>query len=259
MKRHLKETSDYAEFVVFIISLVAIFACFTFAILTAGCSSPQKLYTPNVNETYKRDLPVEINGVEFIGVGVAPAANTYKVKVTPPGKIDRIMWRTCNREEVVDKPDLGWGKSKYEFDVTLIEGLEDMAACGLSITVLEEKKRRNGFAFIEFQDKRPEISLHANLSCNGRVVQNKGVSICQSSEGLYQQIEFGTAVVQKGSSEQCDVMKPLDETEKKFRFIMPAGECTYYFVAKERAPNGKRYSHRLSTIGYTDVPPIQVK
>lgn len=225
-----------------------------------GCSLFQykELYQPNANDFYRHDLKVKVNGVDFIGVGVAALSTSYKISVYPEGKINRIMWRTCNREEVVDEPSNGWFSSKYEFELKPVSGLEDITSCGLQITVLEEKKRRNGFAFIDFQDKRVETSIPSILICNGVTRTYSGVSVCQSAQGLYQQISFTTPVVQRGSSLECDVMKPLNGDEKVYRFSVAKGECSYYFVAKDKAPNGKRYIHRLTTIGYTDVPPIKL-
>jgi hypothetical protein len=225
----------------------------------SGCSLlTPRLYTPTTEDIYKRDLKVRINGKEYVGVGVLPLMPEYKVEVSPEGKIDRIMWRTCNREEVVDRPESGWFSNKYAFTFKTIIGLEESTACGLSITVLEEKKRRNGFAMFEFEDRRPEVSLMATLSCNGVVSKHRGVSICQSAEGLYQQIEFPTPVFHTGASKNCDVMEPVNGNEKIYRFPLARGECSYYFGSQGKSANGKRTLHRLTTIGYTDVPPIKL-
>lgn len=234
--------------------LAAVFLC----AITACSSFLPKLYTPNPDDVYKHDLRLEVNGAVINGVGVVRYAPEYRVRVYPPGKIDRIMWRTCNREETVDKPDTGWFSNRYEFTIAPVQGFEDVNSCALSITVLEEKKRRNGFAMVEFEDRRPEVKLEASVACNGVVTKANGVSICQSASGLIQQISFAVPVVQKGASPECDVMRPLDSDEKTYRFAIAKGECSYYFVAQERASNGKRYVHRLTTIGYSDVPPIKL-
>lgn len=226
--------------------------------LLAGCSTLQakSLYVPTLTETYRHDLVLKINGDKFVGTGVAKLASSYKIEVIPEGKIDRIIWRTCNREEVVDKPGgTWWGYQGYSFDLKPAIGLEDVTACGLQVIVLEEKKRRNGFAFVDFQDARSEMDVEAIMTCNGVTRESKGVEVCQSASGLYQQIKFNTKVVQAGVSGQCNVMKPFDGDESFYRFTMPTGECSYYFVAQEKAVNGKRRIFRLSTLGYSDVLP----
>lgn len=239
-----------------VLILCALVVGYFFVSVLSGCVSTE-LAVPSANETYRHDLKVKINGITFNGIGVAKAASRYEIEVYPPGKIDRIMWRTCNREEVVDAPDLGWMEKKYKFVIEPVQGLEDVTSCGLQITVLEEKKRRNGFAFIDFEDRRPEVSLPARLACNGVVNTVNGVSVCQSAVGLYQQINFDVPVIQNGSSLECDVMVPFNGDESVYRFTMPPGDCTYYFVAQEKALNGRRFVHRLNTKGYTDVPPIK--
>lgn len=242
--------------------------CAIMGFVLSGCSllSTKEIYQPSASETYKNDLRVSINGRIFVGVGVLPSEPSYTVEVFPEGRIDRITWRTCNREEVVDQDPKGfWDgifgskKDRYSFTLARTTGLEDVTACGLKITVLEEKKRRNGFAFFDFEDARPEITLPATLTCNGIKSQTSGVSLCQSAAGLYQQIEFPAEVIQKGSGPNCDVMKPLNGDLTKYRFVMPPGEdCVYYFVSNVKDENGKRLTHRLTLIGYTDVPPIKM-
>jgi len=234
-----------------------------------GCSLFHYRELPDLKESdvYRHDLYVDINGVRVFGVGVAPRLGTNRVRVYPPGKVDRIMWRTCSQEQVIDKPavggiDNGWFRKDtpyVDFTFDTAYGLDDVNSCGLKIEVLEEKKRRNGQALIEFMDSREEFSLIADLSCNGEFSQLKGVDICESAAGLFQRIVFNVPVVQMGkpTSELCDVMKPHKGDETTYVFKMPADECVYTFVSNQRAPNGKRMSFRLTTVGYTDVPPMK--
>ncbi len=233
-------------------------------LMVTGCSLFQYKQLPeyNAKATYKHDLVLDINGARVNGVGVAELADVYKVRVYPPGLVDRIMWRTCAKEEVIDKPDVqssSWfnGYKYVDFIISPAFGLSDINACPLKIEVLEEKKRRNGFAYVDFKDRREEISLISDLTCNGVYSQNRGVSICQSAAGLYQQIIFPADVVQVGSNPECNVMKPLKGDEKVYRFSIAEGVCVYDFISNSKAPNGKRISHRLITVGYTDVPPIK--
>lgn len=222
--------------------------------LLSSCSVFQKeLHTINVNDTYKYDLLVNINGIDYRGVGVLPHADTYLIKVDPPGRINRITFRTCHREIVADRDGRGW--KDYEYSLSLIKGIEDQSACGLKITVFEEKKRRNAMARFSFEDTRAEYDFFANSVCNGKLSQKKAVSMCQSSKDLLQQIEFPTPVFVQ-SSGRCGA---LNGVANKFNYFMSEGECVYVFTSEMMSPNGKRYKHRLETVGYTDVPPIEVK
>jgi hypothetical protein len=210
--------------------------------------------TPNLEEsTFKHDLVLEVNGEKFKGVGVIKRASQYKIKIYPNERIDRVFWHTCHQEDTVDKPDTGWFTKSYEFYLNDVPGVQDVHACALDIVSMDQQSRRNGFATLEFLDMRPEISLPALVKCNGMATfYDKGVSICQSAEGLIEQIKFNEPVVQTGAKPDCDVMKALDD--KTFTFIMPKGKCTYYFTS-DRKIGGKRVSHRLQTVGYTNVPP----
>lgn len=250
------KTKNY-EWLLFIFAWLL---AFTFCLLTLpGCGTTVKsdILKFNMNDVYRRDLKVKINGKEFTGAGVVPRADKYEIEIDPPGKIDRIMWQTCNRDEVIDSPDSSFFSKKFKFSFQPVK-LEDTSSCGgLTITVLEEKKRRNGFAFLDFQDKREEVSVPVVLTCNGVVESHTGVSVCQSAAGLFQEMIFNEPVKQAGAVGECDVMSPFNGNEQIYRFQMPKGECTYYFVAQSRAPNGERKLHRLTTIGYTDVLPIK--
>lgn len=223
-------------------------------IFLSSCGLFQKeLHSLNADDTYKYNLIVEVNDTRYEGIGVLPPSDSYKIEVDPPGKINRITFRTCHREIVADKQGGGW--KDYEYIFNPIKGIEDSSACGLKITVFEEKKRRNALARFAFEDVRPEYNVIANSTCNGKVDQKKAVSICQSSQNLLQKIEFPFPMFVQ-SQGRCGA---LNGVAQKFKYFMSEGECVYVFTAEQMAPNGKRYKHRLETVGYTDVPPIEVK
>lgn len=224
-----------------------------FLIFSACSTAPLPDYTQNLDQkTFKHDLLVEINGVRFRGTGVVKKANVYDITVYPTEKIDRIIYQTCHQEQVIDQPPTGWISGKFNFEIKDVPGVSDVNSCSLQIIAMNEDKRVNMFALIEFQDERPEISLPAILKCNGETKSySNGVSICQSAFNLVEQISFSEPVVQKGASPMCDVMKSKDDMV--FTYFMPKGSCTYYF-SSQRKLNGKRISHRLQTLGYSEVP-----
>ncbi len=234
------------------------------AVGLSACSLFQYKELPDFKESevYRHELRVDVNEAQFYGTAVVKRATEYKVRVYPPGKVDRIAWRTCSQEQIIDKPDVsksGWfgGYSYIDFVYKPAFGVDDVNACPLKIEVLEEKKRRNGMALVEFEDAREEVTLFADLVCNGQLSQRRGVSICQSAAGLYQKIAFPSPAIQRGGDPKCDVMKPEKGDERFYLFVMAPGECVYTFVSNSKTPNGKRMEHRLTTIGYTDVPPIK--
>lgn len=235
------------------------------AILSMGCATLKEadLLAMDVKaqkiaeKTWLHDLDLEVNGERIRGVGVVKSAPQYAITIFPTDKIERVQWRSCHQEHTVDKPKSGgWFSSKYEFKFIMQNGIEDNSSCALEITLMEKDDKRIAFATVDFTDKRPEISLQHVTRCNGVARASLGgIGICQSSVGLVQEIEFGAPVVQTGAKPGCDVMRPMDDSRKKWRWIMAPGKCTYYFTAQQKHPNGQRYSSRLNTIGYTDVPP----
>jgi hypothetical protein len=224
-------------------------SCGTLPLPTPATTEP----APSKQDVYKLDLQVKINGKDFSGIGVVPQAPAYEIVVYPQDKIDRIIWQTCNREEVVDRPNTGWFNKSYRFSFTPLSPIEDEKACALQITVLTEKTNRVGMALFAFTDKRVEVNVPATVRCNGRSDQYPGgVSVCQSAAGLTQQIEFRDPVINAGVKGACNVMKT--DNEKVYTFEMPLDKCTYYFVAQDKASNGKRRVHRLETAGYNFIP-----
>jgi hypothetical protein len=224
-----------------------------FFLMLSSCSSivlPEKPETAGI--TFKHDLIVEVNGSKFKGIGVVPRHSQYTVKITPDEKIDRLIWQTCHQDDVIDKPKTGWFNKSYEFVLKDVPGVVDVTSCSLELISMNEAHRQNAFATIEFLDTRPEVSLPALLKCSGVMTNySQGVSICQSSAGLVQQITFSEPVVNEGADGTCNVMNSKDRLV--YTFFMPKGKCTYYFVAKTKLGE-KRLLHRLQTIGYTDVP-----
>lgn len=230
------------------------------ALLFVGCSTlPPE--TPNPNALYAHDLKVQVNGQMIVGFGVVPLAEQYEIKIFPKGEIDRIIIRTCHRELVFDKPDQSfWDRLRREtsFTTTLerTRDIEDVAACAMEVDVFEEKKKRSGFAVIDFHDRRPEISLPFSAHCNGTMnAFGAGVGVCQSAVGLVQEVLFAEPVLAESSD--CPTMFDGDSQPKQiWRYLMPAGKCTAYFAARTKHPNGMRLKARLNTIGYSHVPPV---
>lgn len=208
------------------------------------------------SEFYRHDLNVSINGAEFIGVGVVPHEPKYEVQVTTEDSIDRIQWRTCNRQEVVDRKPKGFwsnifgGNSGDSFNFTFdpVDKLEDLRACPLKIEVLTQRKTRVGFALIDFTDSRAEFSIKTLIKCNGAALSARGVGVCQSAGGLMQEIRFDRPVIPGSPDPGCEKMISEDVNRQVYRFQISTGQCLYLFGGQD----GSRF--RLTTVGYNEVP-----
>lgn len=229
---------------VFMMALFSTFGC-------ASISTPEDVKRLAV-ETFRKDMKVVVDGVEYRGTGVLPIRPAYKIQITPKEKASRLILQNCHREIVIDKPKTGWFSKTYQIDFAPIDVAESGKLCQLEIASTNEQVK-NSFAFFEFDDSRPEVSLQALLKCNGQQSFSRaGVSLCQSAEGLEQVISFSQKVVNEGNIEECN--QPESKDGFTWVFIPNKNKCSYYFVAQKKHPNGKRLAHRLTSIGYSMIP-----
>ena len=206
-------------------------------LLLSGCVS---LTTPEVRQElnpkvyWKRDLKVTINDYESNGTLVVPKAENYTIDIDPPGAKDLVVMKTCHREHEAEK--LGFWK-KLEF--TPMPGIEDTGLCYLEVAVFELREGRHAWALIDFESDT--FQLPHRIKCNGSQYNSNGTSVCQSKEGLIQEIIFPEEVVFSDKS-KCP---PLPISDKKtFRFRMHNRECVY--IAK--GTSGRLA--KLTLIGY---------
>ena len=104
------------------------------------------------------------------------------------------------------------------------------------------KRGLHSWGFIDFEDI--DHDLEARLLCNGKQSYPVGVSVCQSLNGLLQQISF-PGEVNYAFSEECK-MKTKDNIV--FDFEMTNGECVFLFRSKQN-----KKLHRLTTLGYQEI------
>jgi hypothetical protein len=209
------------------------------ALALASCSAVNQEL--NAKIVYKPEMFMEINGKEFRGTAVPDRAESYKVKIVARGKINMFLATTCH-EEIKQEFDPGFFEkgNKHEFTYTPVKELEDGETCMMTLATYEKDKGRHEWGAIDFQNGTENVS--ATLLCDGYKVLTKPVSICRAHEGLMQRIVFDREMVVKHDEPHCAVMKSKDM--KTFDWIMPKGECTYYFGDENDN------FHRLSTIGY---------
>jgi len=224
-------------------------------LFTIGCSST--LVRPEMDATlnYQRDITFHVAilhegkwSPDYLiqGMGVMPEADSYRIKVLPPGKADMITVTSCHREEkMANPPKDGAFKNTYTFQIDLVQGLESKRTCPIDIGVYEKVAGRNGWASLAISTEREKT--HALTKCNGRVKQYHGVSVCQAKAGLIQKYEFKVPVVATAIP-GCEVKQAKDDMN--FEFQMPSGSCTVYFVERANPDN----FHQANLFGFDTIP-----
>lgn len=203
-------------------------------LLAFGGAPPQEA-DPKIY--YKRDISIYEGGTTFEGVAILADKDEYQIRFRSPGRMDLITVASCHRE--FHKEEVG---TSFTYTYKPVKGIEDMPACPLQINGFERNRGRHTSGYIVFQ--RRGLSLDATMKCNGEETELKGVGVCQSREGLIQQIRFNVPVTVR-SRAKCEI---TPERDKKFEFKVNNRECQYLFKEKD----GTRLL-RLDTIGYEDI------
>jgi hypothetical protein len=215
-----------------------------------GCSILQVQKAEELaKKTYRKSLKFEVEEKIYEGIAVLSYKNCHNITFRPEDKMTFFIFQTPHRDEPMEKPKTGWFSNKVEYKFCPQLGIEDQGYSPLEVAALNEKQKFDSFAFIVFRDIRPEISLTANLKCNGKFKTYDGTSVCQTAEGLMQQIYFNQQVITSEPNAGC--FKPESKDGIFWNIKVSEGECPYYFTAREKHKNGKRLSHLLTTIGYT--------
>jgi hypothetical protein len=231
----------------FQLTFLSVILIFILALILGGCAASSQQLNPAV--LYKRDMLVTVNGFQGDGVLVAPKADSYTMQIDAQGKLDLFTLTTCHREQTREKAgEKGWfkDKSRVALEFIPVPGIESGGfACPLELGGYEQVKGRHSWALIDFED--PGTDLPAKLKCNGSESNTRGVSICQSRQGLVQEITFSEPVLaaEKGV---CAPMKASADG-KRFQFEMPKGQCTFRFLTR----SGAERWHRLTTFGYEQI------
>lgn len=237
-----------------------------FIFFIAGCASISDFLLPqpidkDPNVEWRKDLVLDVNGKRYKGMALVPTQSKYEIKIYPADKrIDRLQWRTCHRNDSVDKAvESGfwpWSKKKEYFTMIFEpKSIELERACPLRIEALAQKHKSMAFGMVIFPDSRQHYNLEAVLECNGRTQIRVGTSECQGAIMSLHKVIFGGEVVQDDRpNEQCPPMKQVQENV--FEFFMPKNECVYLFKSFEKV-DGKYRTHKIITYGYEKIPPPQ--
>jgi len=187
---------------------------------------------------------IEVNGHKGDGTLVVPLNPNYTIKVTAKGDLDLFTITTCHREiSLEDAWNKGIFSDKRKLEFVFEEGdLEISKYCPIHLTGFEKVKGRHSWAIIDISNE--ENGERAHIRCNGIDHAMEGVSICQSKEGLLQEIAFPLPV-QVMIPSGCARMETEDNL--KFRYKISPKECVYVFMSEFKTV------HRLTTIGYESI------
>ena len=205
---------------------------FLVAVITGCALTPGDFQKPNPESFYKRNLEFQIDSKDYIGHAVVPLKQAYKMKIDPSAKSEFARVNTCHRETVYEDPGY---KFKFEYEPTAIE-MEP--GCPMDVIALDTK-REHQWAHIEFMLYE---KIMMKTVCNGVVSNQFGVSICQSRQGLAQQVVAPFKVKWKSN---CAQLSTKDDVV--FEYKAPRGFCQVLFYI-----SGDIY-HRHVIIGYDDI------
>jgi hypothetical protein len=234
-------------------------------ILLSSCSTLTGFLFPNSEDKdagieWRKDMMIDIDGKIYRGVAVVPKKNIYSLKIYPSeDRIDRLQWRTCHREDFVDKAVKHgfwpWSKKQVYFAMSFTpRRIELERSCPLMIEGLAEKHKSLSFGMVIFPDSRPWVSIPAKVECNGRVIPRDGTSECQGAVSTIHKIHFdGEMFEDDRANEKCPPFKKV--RPNIFEFFMPKDLCVYYFISRQKDANGKHKRHKLMTYGYERIPP----
>lgn len=199
---------------------------------------------------YRGDISIKVTGLgvdgkktfekKFIGVGVLPMADSYKIEGSLKQNADFLLWQTCAQQKSIERVG-------DDFEIVFKRNaLENVCNEVLEIRTFEESKNRHGGAIIAF-DQPEKYKLASQMICNGDT-QNTGlgVSICQAMHGLYQAISFPVAGKWFFAKPEC---QPKKLAGKDFVFQMPSKVCAGVFM-EDAAPNRR---HLLLLYPYDDI------
>lgn len=192
---------------------------------------------------YRRDIEINVNGRSGDGVLVVPSSAKYEIKIKAPGKLDLYTITSCHREETGHKDGI-WKNKKMTYDYVPVPGIEDRGPCPVHLGAYEKTQGRHSWGLLDFED--PSATMPAKIKCNGEIYQANGVSICQSKEGLLQEIEFSEPMV-ADFDKACPQPKVIDN--KVFQYAIGKGHCLHYF----QEIRGSGRIHRQTTIGYESI------
>lgn len=205
------------------------------ALLFIGCTSTQQGTVEESQRFIRASLPFTVEGVSYVGTAVVQRKVSQKVTITVPPNTQKLIVRTCHREEVFDKLNEG----AWSYTYVPAQFLENWGECRFRIQLINENANTKQL-MIEFTSNE---LLVGRSQCNGKAGIDSTVSFCQSREGLVQRISFLEKVTwAEGTG--CALLKGDGYS---FEYSLSKGSCVYAFM------NSKSEFHRLVTYGYATI------
>jgi len=209
------------------------------AMFAMSCTSTGAIV--DLGKNYRKGLQMQVNDRIGTGMMTVPIAKTLEITIQIPQKAEILRLSTCHREESVEKS--GWrDRTSHTWKIKLIEGIETIGECPIRIDALDVDGE-SSWGFIDLVNE----DLSSTLQCNGIISWPKGVSVCQSREGLLQRIIFPGDTEGETISEGCPQPEPL-KTKPGYNVPTGKGMCVYLFMDKDSGD-----FHRLTTFGYDAV------
>jgi len=221
--------------------------------LAHSCATASENQKLDSGKFYKRDMIVTVNGKIFEGFAAVPKAEKYDIHVEARGDLDMFIMTSCHKEEQKERAWnvkktirsglFGWGRKKIDLkrEVSFSyypNSLERDGDCPMELGGYENRHGRHSWAFIDFESEK--YKLPAKINCNGRVIESNGTTVCQSRNGLIQDIEFSEEATLADNND-CKI---ASKKSKRFEFAMPEGKCVLVFASKDLK------FHKLTLLGY---------
>lgn len=223
--------------------------------LFVSCSTVQPNFEPDSFKKglYRKDMKITANGFQGHGVIVVPKQKKYKMDINALGKLDLFTFQSCHREITQEDAGykgrfLGFGRNKKlaKIEYQPVTGLEDAGSCPVDIGGYEKVKGRHSWGALIMENDK--FKLPAIVKCNGREVQSRGTSACQSHAGLIQRIEFANPIGYN-LDKNCKYSSVKLINERIFQYRIPEGQCITYFREKG---GQKRYAEHHD-YGYSKI------
>jgi len=187
----------------------------------------------------------------FCGVGVLPYKDKYELEINTNTKLDMFAITTCHREQTTNNADKGIFRKNGRIKVDFTPSLEKSRACPLYVGAFS-RVGKHAWGVVAMES--PAYQLQADIKCNGEQFKSNGVAICQSRNGLIQQITFPEPVKMAAPVDgPADRKAPcpkltLSKSGRVLEFKMPNRECLYGFIGR------KSYkAFQFYTIGYEQL------
>ena len=203
---------------------------------------------------YKNDICFKVEGKKFCGTGIIPNKNIIKVKIDSNNNIENFMLTTCAREITTKNPDKGLFRRNGVVRLTLKPTIElEEKVCPFYFAAFSRSgKHAWGYLVVD-----PQYKLEAKIkNCNGSKYDAKGVAICETRQGILQQIQFNEPIAMVPTNgvadrkQDCPIL-PLRNNDTYLEFETPNRDCVYGIIGRK-----SKKMFILYTIGYEQVKVI---